>query len=88
MLYRRTGTATHRRDSDQANRAEACLTIDKRHKGYGSVATRAENVIVMRAGYFFLDTDQTDAYDRWEDKQRSISTPAPNSDEPDTVARR
>lgn len=42
----------------------------------------------MRAGYFFLDTDQTDAYDRWEDKQRSISTPAPNSDEPDTVARR
>jgi hypothetical protein len=47
--------------------AEMCIAVDKQHKGYGWVATRAENVIVMRAGYFFRDTDQMDAYIQWED---------------------
>ena len=60
--------------------------MDKRRKGYGWVATRAENVIVMRAGYFFKDTDEVNAYDRWEDTQRGIVSPAPK-DGPDTVAR-
>jgi len=72
---------------DIPTQAEACIAVDKRHKGYGWVATRAENVIVMRAGYFFQDTDQTDAYERWEQKQQGITPPTPK-EEDDTDARR
>ena len=69
--------------------AEACIFADRHRKGYAWVATRAENVIVMRTGYFFQDADIVDDYIRWEEKQRGVSTPAPsNSDEPDTVAKR
>jgi hypothetical protein len=66
--------------------AEACIFADRHRKGYAWVATRAENVIVMRAGYFFRDADLVDDYIRWEDRQRGI-TPTPK-DEPDTVAQR
>ena len=66
--------------------AESCIAVDKQHKGYGWVATRAENVVVMRAGYFFQDTDQTDAYIRWEDVQRGIVTLPDTNDEPPIVA--
>jgi hypothetical protein len=65
--------------------AEACIFADRHRKGYAWVATRSENVIVMRAGYFFQDADQMDAFIRWEDKQRGIT---PEDDGPDTVARR
>lgn len=67
--------------------AEACIFADRHRKGYAWVAIRSENVIVMRAGYFFQDTDQMDAYIRWEDRQREIA-PAPEDNEPDTVAKR
>jgi hypothetical protein len=49
--------------------AQACIFVDRHLKVYAWVATRAENVIVMRTGYFFQDTDQTDAYIRWEDRK-------------------
>ena len=62
--------------------AEECIFADRHRKGYAWVTVRAENVIVMRTGYFFQDTDQMDAYIRWEDRQRGI-TP---KDGPDTVA--
>jgi hypothetical protein len=68
--------------------AEACIFADRHRKGYAWVATRAENVIVMRAGYFFRDADLVDDYIRWEDRQRGIVNPAPEDNEPDTVARR
>ncbi len=64
--------------------AQACIFADRHRKGYAWVAVRAENVIVMRAGYFFQDTDQMDTYIRWEDRQRGIAP----KDEPDTVAKR
>ena len=64
--------------------AQACIFVDKHRKGYAWTTVRAENVIVMRAGYFFQDTDQGDAYIRWEDKQRGVS-PAPK-DGPDVLA--
>jgi hypothetical protein len=66
--------------------AEACIFADRHRKGYAWVATRAENVIIMRAGYFFQDADLVDDYIRWEDKQRGVM-PAPKSG-PDTVAKR
>ncbi len=64
--------------------AEACIFVDRHRKGYAWVATRAENVIVMRAGYFFKDADLVDDYIRWENIRRGI-TP---KDGPDTVAKR
>lgn len=69
-------------------KAEACIAVDRRHKGYGWLATRAENIIIMRAGYFFQDADQTDDYIRWEDVQRGVIPALPANDEPPTVAHR
>jgi hypothetical protein len=66
--------------------AEACIAVDKHHKGYAWSVTRASNILVMRATYFLDETGQLDAYARWEQKQRGIS-PAPKDDEPDTVSR-
>jgi len=66
--------------------AEACIAVDRHHKGYAWSVTRASNILVMRATYFLDDTGQLDAFARWEQKQRGIS-PAPKDDEPDTVSR-
>ncbi|MFZ0868347.1 MAG: hypothetical protein WA182_13840 [Candidatus Sulfotelmatobacter sp.] len=68
--------------------AEACIAVDRHHKGYAWSVTRASNIIVMRATYFLDDTGQLDAYARWEQKQRGISPAPSNSDEPDTVSQR
>jgi hypothetical protein len=65
--------------------AEACIAVDRHHKGYAWSVTRASNILVMRATYFLDDTGQLDAYARWEQKQRGVNPP--KDDEPDTVAR-
>jgi hypothetical protein len=66
--------------------SESCIPVDKKRRfAYGWIATRAENIVVERTGYFLEDADQMDAYDRWEQEQRGI-VPAPKGG-PDTVAR-
>ncbi len=65
--------------------AEACLVLDKKHKGYAWSVTRASNILVMRMTYFLDDTGQLNAYARWEkDKQRGIMPKGG----PDTVAKK
>lgn len=51
--------------------ADSCakLDADGDRYSYQRVATRAENILVMRTAYFLNDTDQATAYAAWESKQ-------------------
>jgi hypothetical protein len=56
--------------------AEACAKVNRRQRYYYQrVATRAENVVVMRTAYFMRSEDQTDRYIEWERSQKGVSTP-------------
>lgn len=67
--------------------AEACAKVDKRRRyRYEQAAVRAENIVVMRTGYFFEATNQMDKYVDWEREQRQVSSPTTKPDDPPTVA--
>ena len=71
--------------------AEACAKVNRRRRyDYQRVATRAENIVVMRTAYFLKSEGQTDLYIEWERSQQRVSSPAQaptktDADEP-TVA--
>jgi len=53
--------------------AEACAKVDKGHRyDYQRVATRAENIIVMRAGNFLMESGQDTQYIDWEKEKMKI----------------
>jgi hypothetical protein len=57
--------------------AEACAKVNRRRRyDYQRVATRAENIVVMRTVYFLKSEDQTDRYIEWERSQQRVSSPA------------
>jgi hypothetical protein len=70
--------------------AEACAKADKRRRYfYERVAARAENIAVMRAGYFLKSENQMENYIEWEESQRQVSRPSkqsPDNENP-TVSR-
>jgi len=74
-------------------RAEACTKADRRRRRYyyQRVATRAENIVVMRTAYFLLSENQTDRYAEWERAQQQMSSPETptktDSDELPTVGK-
>jgi hypothetical protein len=57
-----------------ATEAEECIKLDskkKNHFYYERVATRAENIMVMRMANFLAATDQGSKYELWEAKRRA-----------------
>jgi hypothetical protein len=50
---------------------DSCAKVDAEgdHYLYQRVATRAENVVVLRTAYFLKDTNQSAAFVAWESKQ-------------------
>jgi hypothetical protein len=60
-----------------AMEAEECIKLDskkKNHFYYERVATRAENVMVMRMANFLVATDQRSKYELWEAKHRAATS--------------
>lgn len=59
-------------------RAEDCTKVDQhRRYFYQRVATRAENIVVMRTGYFLKSENQTDRFAEWERSQQQSSPETP-----------
>jgi hypothetical protein len=70
--------------TDIAFRAEACAKADARRRCYYQrVATRAENMTVLRTFYFLKAENQLEKYAEWERSQQQ--TAKPDSDEPRTL---
>jgi len=71
--------------TDIAFRAEACVKVDARRRYYYQrVATRAENIVVMRTADFLESENQMQRYAEWEQSQQQ--TAKPDSDEPPSIA--
>ena len=72
--------------TDIAFRAEACVKVDKRYRYYYQrVATRAENIVVMRTADFLTSDNQMERYAEWESSQQQQTT-TPDADDWPTVA--
>jgi hypothetical protein len=55
--------------------AESCGKVDQKNEFmYERVAARAENIVVMRAGQFMLQSGQDGAYHDWELSHKSKAT--------------
>jgi hypothetical protein len=61
---------------------DSCAKLDTEgdHYLYQRVATRAENILVMRTGYFLKETGQADAYAKWESERLETSHPETDED--------